>query len=73
MSPHDHRYVDSWQGAIVKIGASERERHEAGGRGIPGRMIIDHQIVVDCLGNVHTAKRIVGSLSLLTQDAQGVR
>jgi len=73
MAPHDHRHIDAGQRPVVGIHPGEGQGHETGRRGIAGRVVVDRQVVVDGLGDVDAAHRIVVLLGLLADDAQGVR
>ncbi len=50
---HDDGDIHPGESPIVEIGAGERLRHPARRRGKAGRVVVDHQIVVDGFWNVH--------------------
>src|SRR5215469_15820192 len=72
MATHDHTDIDPGQGTVVEIYSHEGLGDKAGRRRKTWRVIIDRQIVVDGLGNVDAAKRIVGGARLLGDYADRI-
>ena len=72
MTAHHGDDVDAGQGPVVQVDAGKGTGHEAGGRGIARRVVVDREIVVDGLRHVDTAQRIVGLSRLGGNDAQSV-
>ena len=67
MPAHDHRQINARQRPIVEIGAHEGLGDETRGGGKARRVVIGHQVVVDGLGNMDAAQRIVGGLGLFAR------
>ena len=72
MPSHHHGDVDAGQGPVVEIETHEGLDHEARGRGISRHVIGAHQIVVDGLGDVHTAQIVARLPRFLGNDAHGI-
>lgn len=72
MSTHHDAQVDARQGGVVQIGTGKGLGNEARGRWITRRVIIAHEVVVDGLGDMHTAQRMAGTGRFETDDSQGI-
>ena len=73
MAPHDHAHIDTGQGRIVQIGPGKGLRHKARRGWEARRVVVADQIVVNGLGDVDAAQRVIGFERLLAHDAHGVR
>ncbi len=72
MAPHDDRDIDAGQRAVVEIGAHEGLGHEPRRRRKAGRVVVDHQVIVDGLGDVDAAQGIGFPGGFLRHDAHRI-
>ena len=72
MSPHHDGDVNTGQGTVVEVRPHESERDEPGRRGIPGCVIIEHQVVVNGLGDVNASHVIAGLFGVSIDDVHRV-
>jgi len=72
VAPHHDADIDARQRPIIEIGAGEGLRDEARRGREARRVVVDHQIIVDGLGDMDGAQRIAMRLGLLRDDADSV-
>ena len=72
MAPHHDADIDARQRPIIEIGAGEGLRDEARRGRKARRVVVDHQIIVDGLGDMDGPQRIAMRLGLLRDDADRV-
>ena len=72
MAAHHDADVNAGKRGIVEIYARKRLGDKTRGGGKARRMIVADQIVVDGLGNMNAAQRIIGFMRLLGDDAHRI-
>jgi hypothetical protein len=70
--PHHHADVDAGQTRVVEVGAGKGLGDETRRAREARRVVVQHQVVVDGLGDVDAAQRVVRAGGLLGDDADGV-
>ncbi len=73
MAAHDNGHVDARQRPVVEVRAREGLRDETSRRRVSRRVVVDHQVVVDGLGDMDALQRIVRGLGLIAQNAERIR
>ena len=73
MPAHHDTHVDAGQRRVVQVRAGKSLRHETRGAGEARRVVVQHQVVVDRLRHMHAGQPITRQMSLLRNDAHGVR
>jgi hypothetical protein len=72
MAAHHHTQVDARQRRVVQVGAGKGLGHETRRAGEARRVVVEHQVVVDGLGDVDAAQRVAGLGRFFGHDADGV-
>ena len=72
MAAHDDADIDARQRAIVEIGAHEGLGDEARRRAEARRMVVADEVIVDRLGDMHGAQRIILRPRLVRHDAYDI-
>ena len=73
VAAHDDADVNPRQGPVVQVYPGKGAGDEARRGRIPRRVVVDHQVVVDGLGDMDAAQRVVGLARLVVDDTQHVR